>query len=127
MHAVTQRTTGNPHGECVRASYATLLSLPIELVPALDPGSLLPGERQAARERNWLSMLGLSLLEIPAEMAHTVPPAVLGAPHLVSGLSPRGFYHRCVGQHGKVLFDPHPSRAGLVTITSLGFLVPCGG
>ena len=52
MRGVTQRTTGNPHGECVRASYATLLSLPIELVPALDPGSLLPGKRQAARERN---------------------------------------------------------------------------
>ncbi len=113
----TQRVEGYPYGECVRASYATLLDLPIELVPRLDPGALLPGETQDERERAWLAMLGLELLEIPPRK---VPPVF----HLMTGISPRGFGHRCVGFQGEVAWDPHPSRAGLSTVSSLGFLVP---
>ena len=119
-----QRVEGYPYGECVRASYASLLDLPIELVPRLDPGALAPGEAQGDRERNWLALLGLDLIEMSPAEAATLPPAALARPHLVSGVSPRGLGHRCVGLHGRVLWDPHPSRAGLTKVTSVGVLVP---
>ena len=72
--------------------------------------------------------LGLDLIEIPPEPAGDLPQKVLAEVppvyHLMSGLSPRGFGHRCVGFGGQVLWDPHPSRAGLTSVWSVGFLVP---
>jgi hypothetical protein len=126
---VTQRVFGWPNGECVRASYATILGLPIEAIPRLDPGAAaLVGQEQAERERAWLASIGLGLYEIasppdkelPREMLYSVPQV----PHLMSGVSPRGYGHRCVGVGGRVAFDPHPSRAGLTTVYAIGFLVP---
>lgn len=124
----TQRIEGHPYGECVRASYATLLDLPIELVPRFDPGALLPGEDQRTRQREWLSMIGFDLIEVPAAPAGDLPQALLEQVppvyHLMAGRSPRGFGHQCVGYGGRLCWDPHPSRAGLTTVFSLGFLVP---
>lgn len=121
---VTQRVEGYPFGECVRASYSALLEMPLELVPRFDPGSLRPGENQTEREREWLHMIGLDLIEIPADEAAELPPEGLDRDHLVSGISPRGLGHRCVGHGGRVVWDPHPSRAGLVKVISFGILVP---
>jgi hypothetical protein len=42
----------------------------------------------------------------------------------MSGISPRGYGHRCVGIGGKLVWDPHPSREGLLTVYSIGMLVP---
>lgn len=129
---VYQRVEGWPYGECVRASYATILGMPIDDVPRFDPAACnAAGERQHNRERRWLASIGLDLVEIstspdeelPQEVLDCVPPV----PHLISGLSPRGFSHRCVGVGGRVVHDPHPSRAGLVTVYSVGLLVPMGG
>lgn len=125
---VTQRIEGYPYGECVRASYAALFGVPIDCIPRFDPAALAPGESQHERERKWLQSQGLDLVEFPT----TSPPddlpeealALLAQEHLISGISPRGLGHRCVGRWGQVLWDPHPSRAGLVSITSVGFVVP---
>lgn len=128
MTPTTQRIEGFPFGECVRASYATILDLPLRLVPRLDPGGLWPGEDQRAREREWLSMIGLDLIEIPPAPMGDLPQEVLDEVpqvyHLISGRSPRGFGHRCVGYGGRIAWDPHPSRAGLISVTSVEFLVP---
>jgi hypothetical protein len=129
LDGVTQRVFGWPNGECVRASYATILGLSIEDVPRLDPGAAaLSGQEQADRERAWLASIGLGLVEfstapdkgLPQELLYGVP----NVPHLMSGISPRGYGHRCVGVGGRVAFDPHPSRAGLTTVYAIGFLVP---
>lgn len=126
---VTQRYEGWPRGECVRAAYAALLDLPIAQVPRFDPASLAIGEEQRDKERKWLATLGLRLIEvsmskdlapIPGEVLELVPPVLT----LLSGISPRGFGHRCVGTGGEVLWDPHPSRAGLTQVYAIGFLVP---
>lgn len=128
LNPTTQRVTGWPYGECVRASYATLLGIPIDHIPRLDPGSLREGEEQGDRERAWLASIGYGLVEITTDPDDTMPDIVLGCVpevyHLMSGISPRGFGHRCVGFAGRVAWDPHPSRAGLSSIYSIGFLVP---
>lgn len=127
MTPTTQTREGWPYGDCVRASYATILGLPFRFVPRFDPAALRPGESQRQREREWLGSMGIDLLEystapdpMPADFLEGLPPVE----HLISGLSPRGFGHRCVGFAGRVEFDPHPSRAGLTKIWSVGFLVP---
>lgn len=122
----TQSREGWPLGDCVRASYATILDLPLEAVPRFDP-AILGGEEQRDKERRWLSSLGLTLVEIssapdelPNEVLGLIPPGL----HLISGISPRNLGHRCVGMGGRVVWDPHPSRAGLTRVYSVGLLVP---
>jgi hypothetical protein len=132
MVGVTQRIEGWPYGECVRAAYATILGLPIEAVPRFDPAACeAVGEEQGNRERRWLASLGIDLFEISTSEDQALPQEILDCmpevPHLMSGISPRGFGHRVVGVGGRVAFDPHPSRAGLVSVYSVGLLIPLGG
>ena len=72
--------------------------------------------------------IGYNLVEFGVNPPDELPDEVLGCvpevPHLMSGISPRGFGHRCVGIGGQLVWDPHPSRAGLVTVYSIGLLVP---
>jgi hypothetical protein len=129
MRGVTQRIEGWPDGECVRASYATLLGVDIDSIPRLDPGAAAQaGQEQGDRERTWLASIGYSLVELSTDPDDSLPPEVLGCipevPHLMSGISPRGYGHRCVGIGGRVVWDPHPSRAGLLSVYSVGLLVP---
>ena len=101
--------------------------MPLDAVPRFDPAVLRDGEKQRDRERAWLATLGLDLIEIstaPEQLPDDVLGAVPDSLHLISGLSPRGFGHRCVGYGGRLLFDPHPSRAGLLNVWSVGFVVP---
>lgn len=125
----TQRVTGYPYGDCVRASYATILEVPIESVPRFDPGlTHALGQDQGDRERAWLATLGFNLVELSCDPYDTLSEEILAGipevPHLMSGISPRGFGHRVVGIGGQVVWDPHPSRAGLLTVYSVGLIVP---
>lgn len=131
MKPVTQTRFGWPGGNCVAASYATILGMPIDAVPRFDPGSGAIGEEQGRRERAWLRSIGLGLVEISTDPEESLSQEVLDCippiEHLMSGISPRGYGHRVVGIGGRVAFDPHPSRAGLVSVYSIGLLVPLEG
>lgn len=119
MRLVEQTELGYPRGNCVRAAWASLLGVPLAVVPDFSPHAL--GDRvQIAAERAWVRTLGYDLVVVP-DVAIDVPPDVC---HMVSGLSPRGFGHRCVGRGGEVVWDPHPSHQGLVEVWSRAFLVP---
>jgi hypothetical protein len=130
MRGVTQDVTGFPHGSCVRAAYATILGVPLEAIPPLDPDTAMRnGQRQGDRERAWLASIGFNLIEIAAHPDNELAPEVLDCipenmTHLMSGISPRGFGHRCVGIGGRLAWDPHPSREGLLTVYAIGILVP---
>lgn len=131
IRQTTQRITGWPWGECVRASYSAVLDIPIDEIPPLDPGTAQRlGQNQGDRERAWLASIGYDLLEIGVEPPDELAPEVLACapdvPHLMSGISPRGYGHRVVGVSGRIAWDPHPSRAGLVTVYSIGILTPLG-
>jgi hypothetical protein len=130
IRPTTQRVTGWPDGECVRAAYSALLDIPIEQIPPLDPGTAARnGQEQGDRERVWLASIGFNLIEIAAHPDNELAPEVLDCipenmTHLMSGISPRGFGHRCVGIGGRLAWDPHPSREGLLTVYAIGILVP---
>lgn len=130
MRGVTQDRVGWPSGSCVKAAYATIFGCSIDQIPDLDPGTAARnGQEQGDRERMWLTSIGYELIEISAHPDEGLAPEVLDCipedmTHLISGISPRGYGHRCVGVGGRVVWDPHPSRAGLVSIYSIGILVP---
>ena len=129
IRQTTQTKTGWPYGNCVKFAYSAILNIPPESIPDLDPGtSAEVGQEQGDRERAWLSSIGYNLVEISTSPDDTLPQEVLDCvpevPHLMSGISPRGYGHRCVGIGGRLAWDPHPSRAGLRTVYSIGILVP---
>lgn len=124
-----QTVTGWPHGNCVKASYSALLELPLDEVPDFDPGYAESiGKKQGTLEREWLASIGYGLVVISTDPDNQLSDEVLGSlphvPHLMSGISERGYGHRCVGIGGQLVWDPHPSQAGLVTVYMVGFVVP---
>jgi hypothetical protein len=121
---VQQREIGYPHGECVRASYASLLRRPLESVPRLDPAHVASrGITQRDAEREWLDMLGLDLKIVPTKTM--LPPRRY---HMISTLvqsdTNQGILsHRVVGRGGKLVWDPHPGGSDFVGINHYIFLV----
>lgn len=58
---------------------------------------------------------------------HYVPIPYLVEPsgwHVMNGPGPRGFPHSCLGYRGELIWDPHPSRDGLLTVSSYYILEP---
>lgn len=117
----TQERQGYPYGDCVRASYASLLEIPIKDIPHFDPRG-----DQTASERRWLRQRGLDLVIVPIVEGQPTPEVPDDVYHLVSGWSPRhpSHGHRVVGKGGAIVWDPHPSRAGLNRLRAFYFVVP---
>jgi hypothetical protein len=101
------------HGDCFRCVIASILELPPAEVPhfsALSSDSA--EERRLVRE--WLAPRGLYYFEIEWEVdALKNWKTELDFHHVLSGISPRGIRHACVGFAAEVIHDPHPSRAGI--------------
>jgi hypothetical protein len=94
------------YGNCLQAAVATLLDRPLDSVPHF---SLFL----------WWNM-GLELwargegLIVRTEQIDAVPERRC----IVGGKSPRGVSHVCIGEGGRIVWDPHPSRAGLTSVDS---------
>lgn len=142
MKEVTQARTGMWKGQCTEASVASILEVPLEDVPDLWAGPHVPEdasfdeqrppERSAAlvawlREKHgrWVCFGKLS-------PAHPLPlnlenPMFEGLPwdqhHMLGGPNPDGLPHFVVGLNGAVVWDPNPSRRGIVTCDEVWFLV----
>lgn len=122
----------DPPGNCFAASAATILSLRLEDVPdqleVWKPGSSKGASwrRYMKLFHEWLKGRGLAYLEV----GDLFPQAseMVGVPCIISGKSPRAasdnVLHAVVGAWEqldeqtvgpKILHDPHPSRAGLVS------------
>jgi hypothetical protein len=68
----------------------------------------------------YLNTNGLNIYDCEAEEIPYVKENYV----LVIGKSPRGVSHVVLYQNGKMIHDPHPSRAGVITITWSAVLVP---
>lgn len=119
--ALVDQTKFGADGDCFDACLATLLGLPIEKVDYFRKEEAWYGDCQ-----KWLAQFGLTYLEIDIQKTklHWLPQTdcIFGGP------SNRGIAHAVVGRVNRfgyeIIHDPHPSRDSLVTIESVGFLVP---
>ena len=103
------------HGDCQRAVIASLLDLPIGEVPHFlqdadgAPWPYWKSIQEFCRSR------GYAYLTVPATSGLSFYGDDGDVYHEISGPSPRGVgvFHAVVGRNGEIVFDPHPSRAGL--------------
>lgn len=113
MKPVDQTTFGCPGGNCFSACVASLLGLPIADVPYFMGELDEPGHIWAERLDAWLAPRNLYALHF-----ETADPKKVLWPdgfYILVGKSPRGD-HAVVARKGEMVHDPHPTRAGLVSI-----------
>lgn len=103
-------------GDCQRAVIASLLELPISEVPHFlqlsggDPSTYWELLQAFVRQHGYVYMTQ------PARSGAMIFGDEGDVFHEIAGPSPRGndYLHAVVGNNGRIVFDPHPSRAGLV-------------
>lgn len=117
MKPVDQNKFGVPGGNCFSACVATILEIPLQEVPYFMSDDLA-GREWIAKLGAWLRPRGLYPMILSAN-------AKVPGIHIVHGGSPRGEgTHAVVGVGDTVVFDPHPSRAGIRNVTEKTILVP---
>ena len=108
MRHITQTKFGSEEGNCFAACIACLFPVEIEDVPDFY--------QQA--QSLWWDAFCLWMCE-----HFNVEPVITGhyesipdpsTPYLIGGKAERGLMHSVIGRNGKVIWDPHPSRAGLI-------------
>lgn len=114
MKEVSQTKLHDPkgirNGNCFAAVVASLLELDIEDVPNVETLFDLPDNHVWAEVMTrWLSHHGHEWHSINRE------DVVTDELYLVVGKSPRGVTHVCIYKNGVMVWDPHPSRSGLIT------------
>lgn len=113
------------HGNCFSAVIASLLHLPIEIIP-----TFCSRETWVRDVNAWLRPYGMCYIPLRLELGdYKEWLTSLGIDdlwHEIVGPSPRSVdvNHACVASNGAVVFDPHPSDAGLKQITSIGLFIP---
>lgn len=104
-------------GNCMQAAIASLLDLPLDEVP-----HFAEHDDWDLRFSAWCAERGLIWFACDVSQVHD------WAPCLLVGQSPRGIDHVVVGRGLTAVWDPHPSRDGLTSITGVWVLArPDGG
>lgn len=104
-------------GNCQQAAVASILGLPLDAVPNFIEATA--GQGSAAFWRaidTFFEARGYMLWE----MGNRMPDCL----YMASGPSPRGVSHAVVMRGGRLVHDPHPSRAGLLEVTCIHVPVP---
>ena len=121
MLPVMQSRTG-ANGNCMEASLASLLELPLDAVPDLGTNA-----QWLPRLADFLSGRGLYYIlvaPLDPEEQHILTPMFARGDvyHIIEGISPRGGPHACVGCNGELVHDPHPGGHGLAKVDGFGFI-----
>lgn len=115
MRQVTQTILYDPDspapGNCLQAAVASLLDLDLDDVPHFIV------------HEDWLERMVLfaRLHGYRIVLDQTGDPVALG---IAYGPSPRGVNHAVVVQDGHTVWDPHPSRAGLLRVSGVYAWIP---
>ena len=120
MKPVDQQVFGSPDGDCLMASAASILEVPLEALPAFR------GE-----EEHWWDRLqealrphGFTAIYYPHDPDGGYQPIAPRGYHIASGRASRGYMHAVVYQDGKLAHDPHPSREGIYEVRAYYLIVP---
>lgn len=109
---VTQTTFYDPNdtslGNCTEACIATLLGLRLEDVPSFRVKVITP-------TKYW-DLIEAFLLTHGKEMFAVPDHKSIEGIHMVSGPSPRGGSHCVLYENDQLVWDPHPSRTGILKI-----------
>ena len=105
--------TPNSRGNCQQAATASILGLELHEVPNFHdcPEGFWQGFYKFCND------LGFEVHDKPGNY---VPDGL----YLAYGPSSRGVSHACVYRGGKLEWDPHPSREGLIEVKSISILAP---
>lgn len=97
-------------GNCLQTCFASIFELPLEEVPHFASFGSEWGEKLF----EWCDAWGIWPIWVnkSQEKFKSVTGYTIGC-----GPGPRGFQHAIVCMDGKMIHDPHPSRAGLIEIT----------
>lgn len=98
---------GPQHGNCQRAAMASILEIGIDDMPPFEEAA--SAGRFWRQIHEWLEEQGITYRSFDA----SAPPEGYS---IASGPAPRGVSHAVVALDGKVVWDPHPSRTGLLKI-----------
>lgn len=104
---------GKSVGNCQQAATASLLGLDLDEVPNFIEHP--HGFWQSFWE--FMASRGLVVIELSGERH-------FDCYHLAYGPSPRGVSHAVVYRAGKLAHDPHPSRAGLLSVDTTALVLP---
>lgn len=114
MIPVDQTLFGDGKGNCFAACLASVLEVSLDSVPNFcvdNPSNYLEATN------GWLAQFGLGMMIVDVRPQREGNIDCPDAYHLMSGPSPRGkFHHSVVGKGGKMVHDPHHSRAGLARL-----------
>lgn len=111
---------GVHNGNCFAACLASMLDLPLWMVPPFE--EMFSRDNWLERVQEWLrTMFGVHLRRMSGHDIEHLPEF-----YIASGLSPRGVRHSVIFSAGALVHDPHPSRAGIADVEWTWHLTPAG-
>lgn len=106
------------NGNCLAASLASLLEIPLWMVPPFEQMFGRPEWRKRIDE--WLArMFDLEMVRVDGHQVDELPEF-----YIASGMSPRGVAHAVIYRRGALAHDPHPSDAGIAAVEHTWHLRP---
>ena len=105
-------------GDCLRTSMAKYFKIPLDSIPYWNPNS----ETYWKNIRQWL-WNNQKCLAHQISISQYKPSITPYTPWIAGGPGPRGFGHAVLMLGENMVFDPHPSNAGLLYVdTAYNFL-----
>lgn len=96
-------------GNCFATCIASILEAPLAEVPNFCNSDLWRWDLN-----RWLAPRGLTYVDVSLPGDARDELVEFWGYHVISGDGPRGHRHSVVGLKGEIVWDPHPSRAGLL-------------
>ena len=112
---------GIHNGNCLAACVASLLELPLWMVPPFE--DMFGRSDHTSRMIEWLNRM--FSLELIWEDGHPVDE--LPEFYIAIGKSPRGVHHAVIYSKGEMVHDPHFSDAGIASVESVKYLASITG
>lgn len=117
-------------GDCWRCCVAAIIGLPAEQVPHfLEQEIKDPSRAMDADTQEWLNARGFQMVEAREFRFHRWASSRYQLPAIIAaGPSPRskkmGDHHAVIMRAEKLLYDPHPSEAGLTYVSERYLIFP---
>lgn len=113
------------HGDCMRTVIACLLDLQPQDVPHFlhdgCDGGVFMERIDAYLESKGLALVGVPFSDTPDKVMEAMTYNNPNITYMISGQSARGVNHVVIARNGEILWDPHPSNAGLSTTCKDGY------